>query len=355
MQKILYQNIRAFVRQKRLHLICWTIFIFYEVVITGVLLGHFSPILSYLFFYAINISLFYIHSLSVLPFALDKAIRSVWLTPLLITLELILYFALIICSEKIFFFIIGGQETPISKTFVAATIWRGIYFMLYGTGYYFLLHYIANRNKAYQSALRAEKLKTKLLRAEKDFLRAQINPHLLFNTLNFIKYAAKKKPENVEEAVLALADIMAFSLHDNHTEYVAVGTEVKQIHSVIRLNQLRFEESLQIDFSSEIADDSRLIIPVVLLTLTENLFKHGDLRKPASPAVLKIISTEECLTFTSSNLCSFSWPNEKAQHQGLKNIAARLDTYYPDNYQFVYGMSGEMFTVNLTISFPKEI
>lgn len=353
MRKTLYQNIRAFIISKRLHFICWAAFIFYEVIITGLLLGHFSPILSYLTFYAVNISLFYIHSLIILPFSLDKSIKSLWLAPLLISFELAVYFMLILLAEKIIFSITGGKDVQISRAFIAATIWRGIYFILYGTGYYFLLSYITNRNKFYQSAISAEQLKTRLVRAEKDFLRAQINPHLLFNTLNFIKYAAKKKPENVEEAVLTLADIMTFSLNDNHTEYVAIGTEVTQITNVIRLNQLRFEERLQMEFFTEIADNNRPIIPIVLLTLTENIFKHGELLKPASPALVKITSTDKSLSFYSINLCSFSRPIEKAQNHGLKNITARLETYYPGNYQFNYGIDGSMFTVNLIIEFPK--
>jgi len=65
--------------------------------------------------------------------------------------------------------------------------------MLLATGYYILLNYNDKKEKTMTQAIENEKLKNDVLRAEQDFLRAQINPHLLFNTLSFIKYAAKKK------------------------------------------------------------------------------------------------------------------------------------------------------------------
>jgi hypothetical protein len=354
MPKTLYQNIRAFIVSKRLHLICWVIFIFYEVIVTGALLGHFSPLISYLLFYAINIPFFYIHALYVLPYALGEPVKSLWRTPLLTLLELAAYFVLAMGAEKIVL-VAAGKTMRLSWPFMAATIWRGIYFLLYGTGYYFLLNAIRSRNTAYRTALRAEKLKSRLLAAEKDFLRAQINPHLLFNTLSFIKYAAKRKPESVEEAILTLSDIMTFSLDENHTEYIQLSAELRQISNIIRLNQLRYEDRLQLNYSATVADGGQLIIPVVLLTLTENIFKHGDLLQPAFPATLKITATPQSLQFQSINLPSYSRPNENKGHHGLQNIASRLENYYQGDYSLTYGLNGQMFVVDLIIHFSKAV
>ncbi|MBS1522131.1 MAG: histidine kinase [Bacteroidetes bacterium] len=351
MPKTLYHSVVSMLETKKLHIISWAIFIFYEVVITGVLLGHFSPLLSYLFFYTINISLFYIHAIHVLPYAFENRIKSLWRLPFLLVIELIIYFALAAIAEKLVYLIIGMSREPTSWKFTAATIWRGIYFMLYSTGYYFILNFIKNEKRINEEAIEKERLKNMLLRMEKDFLRAQINPHLLFNTLNFIKYAAKRKPENVEVAILTLSEIMSFAMDESNSEYLTLATELRQIRNIIQLNQLRYENKLSLDFSVQIHNENLLIIPIVLITLTENIFKHGDLFKQSDPAVIRIASTNDQLSYYSSNLSAFSNHIENQSGKGLKNIEFRLNSYYPQKYSFNYGMNNDRFVVSLVINF----
>jgi sensor histidine kinase YesM len=316
-----------------------------------VLLGHFSPIPTYILFYAVNISLFYLHSLVVLPFGLSQPGKSLWRLPLLLIAELIIYILLIALAEKIIYLFTGITGRPLTWKFIAGSIWRGIYFMLYGTGYYFLVNYIENKNRVHAEELRVEKLNSELLRTEKDFLRAQINPHLLFNTLSFIKYAAKKKPETLEDAIMTLSEIMTFCLDEKNSEFLVLGEEVKQIRNVIKLNQLRFDNRLQITLETCIADESVPVIPIVLITLTENIFKHGDLLNQENPAVIRIASTGDGLSFYSSNVPSFSNLHQKKDHLGLKNIASRLAGYYPGRHEFSYGITDKLFVVHLSVTY----
>ena len=349
MVKTLYDNLIAIWISKRLHIICWAAFIFYEVVITGVLLGHFSPFLSYLLFYAINILLFYVHAIRVLPFALLDPSKSWWRVPFTLIIELLIYFILIASTEKLVYFTKGMPAQPINWRFAAATIWRGIYFMLYGTGYYFLINFIRNQRRINQEAIQRERLTSQLLRTEKDFLRAQINPHLLFNTLNFVKYAAKRKPDDVEVCIETLAELMNFAMEENDSEYLTLATELRQIKNVIKINQLRYEGRLNLDFIADVHDENIPVIPIVLLTLIENIFKHGDLLKATNPAVVHIVTTHDYLSFHSSNLPSFSLPVGTRNKKGLKNIEFRLETYYPGKYKFTYGMKDNLFVADLLI------
>lgn len=349
MLKNLYHKGIAILLSKKIHLICWAIFIFYEVVITGILLGHFSPLLSYILFYTINISLFYMHSLFVLPYAFENTLKSLWRAPILLMFELSVYFILTALAEKLINISLGTPAQPANWKFAAAAVWRGTYFMLYGTGYYFLTEFIKNEKRINKEAIEKVQLNNRLLRSEKDFLRAQINPHLLFNTLNFIKYASKRKPEDVEVAIFTLAEIMSFAMDENNSEFLILGTELKQIRNVIKLNQLRYENSLNLEFSTDVFDEGILIIPIVLLTLTENVFKHGDLLSQSNPAIIKINSSIDHLSFHSRNLASSFNSSEQKSNRGLKNIRSRLNTYYPGKYTFDYGVKNDCFVVDLSI------
>lgn len=341
-------------RSKRLHVICWSIFIFYEVGVTSILSGHYSPLLNYLLFYAINITLFYVHADYILPCALRGKVNTIWLLPPFLLCELAIYCLLIVLAEKLLDFrqIVSA---PITQKTIVATVWRGIYFMLYGSGYYFLINYINNENRLHQEEIEVERLNNKLLATQNDFLRAQVNPHLLFNTLNFIKYAAKKRPQDVEAAILSLSEIMSFSLEENNFDFTLLSNELKQIDNIIALNQLRYENRLFLNYNTAVSDSGIRIIPIVLLTLIENVFKHGNLSVSASPAEVRITATKTSLHFYSANLPSApsSTTGRKAQ-TGLKNIESRLHSYYAGRHQLSYGMSGKLFTVNLSITFCQE-
>jgi two-component system LytT family sensor kinase len=331
--------------------ICWSVFISYEISITYILNGHFSPLLSYLLFYILNISIFYIHSLYILPFAIAGKAGTIWKLPLLIILEIAIYVTVALVASNI---VSRHSLLHISFTWkmFAATVWRGIYFMLYGTGYFFLLSHIYKTIKIYNKAIEIERLKNQLLISQKDFLRAQINPHLLFNTLNFIKYASKRRPEDSDEAILILSDIMSFSLDENNTEYLPLSQELKQIENIIRLNQLRYQNQLAITYEADIQDQNLYVIPIVLLTLTENIFKHGNLLTSESPGNITIFASKHHLKFCSSNLSAKTGSlSIVKKNRGLKNIQARLSTYYPEKHQFTYEMNGGRFEVNLSIIF----
>jgi len=235
---------------------------------------------------------------------------------------------------------------------MSTNLYRGAQFILYGTGYYFLVNYIRKREKSLIQDVENEKLKNDVLRAEQDFLRAQINPHLLFNTLSFIKYAAKKKPEEADEAVIRLSGIMSFAL-ENNSETILVATELEQVENIIGLNQLRYNHTLNINYIKNLKNNQATIIPIVLLTLIENIFKHGNLLDEVHPAQIYIESDESHLLVQTSNL-----PNRnshiKSTNKGLANIRSRMDQYYAENYHFSHEMSDNLFKVELRINYKNN-
>lgn len=331
------------------HIFCWLIFILYEVEFSKMMGGSFRPFAFYFLFYSLNISLFYFHALVVLTRANTNTIAAIWRMPLFTILELLLYCLItFIVSLILNNFDYNKFRLTISESvYVTATVWRGIYFILYGTGYYFLVNYNQKKEKTLTQAIENEQLKNEVLRAEQDFLRAQINPHLLFNTLSFIKYAAKKRPEEADEAVMRLSSIMSFAL-DNNSQSILLTREMDQVENIIGLNQLRYNHTLHLSFKRNIENDQATIIPIILLTLVENIFKHGNLLDNNHPAEINVEATQDYILLQTRNLTS-SNNDIKSHHTGLSNMRSRLEQFYKERYHFEYGHDGNLFKVEIKI------
>jgi len=281
--------------------------------------------------------------------------KNFWRVTILLIFEFIAYYIITrfftLLLNK---FLYNDAALPsfFDRKYLSSTFYRGIQFILYGTGYYFLVNYIRKREKSLIQDVENEKLKNDVLRAEQDFLRAQINPHLLFNTLSFIKYAAKKKPEEADEAVIRLSGIMSFAL-ENNSETILVATELEQVENIIGLNQLRYNHTLNINYIKNLKNNQATIIPIVLLTLIENIFKHGNLLDEVHPAQIYIESDESHLLVQTSNL-----PNRnshiKSTNKGLANIRSRMDQYYAENYYFSHEMNDNLFKVELRINYKNN-
>jgi two-component system LytT family sensor kinase len=337
----------------KIHLICWFTFISYEMSMTS-LASTMLPVLVYFLFYILNISLFYTHAKIVLMSVYSNKLLKILYIPLLTILELIAFF-LFTYLFTLLFKNLGYpsyQDSFLHRRYVLITLWRGISFILYGTGYYFLISYNQRKEKMFRQGIENEKLKNEVLRAEQDFLRAQINPHLLFNTLSFIKYAAKKNPEEADQAVMRLSGIMSFALESN-TQTIKLTKELEQVENIIELNQLRFNHQLNIRYRKELEDNQVTIIPIVLLTLVENIFKHGNLMDENYPAEICVKSTREYIILKTSNLKSRN-TNVVINNKGLLNIRLRLDQTYKDQYKFEYGTTDNLFKVYIKIKIKNN-
>ncbi|WP_158796642.1 sensor histidine kinase [Pedobacter sp. L105] len=275
---------------------------------------------------------------------------NLWRIPLFVVLEIFVYtiislFITFLLNKYLYHD--SSQEKLLNYQYVPTSIYRGTYFVLYGTGYYFLINYVRKKEKTLTQAIENEKLQNEVLRAEQDFLRAQINPHLLFNTLSFIKYAAKKKPEEADEAVMRLSSIMSFAL-DNNSQSILLNKEIDQVENIIGLNQLRYNRTLNIKFKQNLENDQATIIPIILLTLAENVFKHGNLLDGNHPAEINVEATQEYVLLQTRNLPSQD-NKIKSHHTGLTNMRSRLEQFYKDKYHFDYGQDGDIFKVDIKI------
>lgn len=215
---------------------------------------------------------------------------------------------------------------------------------------------------AYLTFLRDEKKQRKILEEQKlqleveksaanfNFLKAQINPHFLHNTLNFLY--AKSLPYSAElsEGILTLSDIMRYALSESTARdgKAPLKDEIEHVRNVIKINQLRFSNNLNVQFDVEGVVNGATIIPFVLITLVENAFKHGDLKSVAEPIVINLKVDKNSIYFYCRNKKK-SGPKELSTGIGLENIKKRLELAYGKNHTFTVKDEADFYTTELTI------
>lgn len=199
---------------------------------------------------------------------------------------------------------------------------------------------------------RTFQLEKEKMQADYLFLKAQINPHFLHNTLNFLYSRALPVSPELSEGILTLSEIMRYSLEkkEDSDGKVSLSSEIEHLRHIIRMQELRFAENLRLSFVVRGDPDGHRIIPFVLITLAENAFKHGDLRDGQTPVRLELdITPEGRLRFFTANRKK-SGPRELSTGIGLDNTRKRLDLAYGENYSLYIKDQREQFTADLTIT-----
>jgi sensor histidine kinase YesM len=226
---------------------------------------------------------------------------------------------------------------------------------LFCTGIALLLAYLNNLRdeKTQRKILEAQKLQLEVDKSQANFkfLKSQINPHFLHNTLNFLY--AKSLPYSAElsEGILTLSDIMRYALNEavDGDDKAPLKDEIEHVRNVIKINQLRFSNNLNVNFEVNGVLNGADIIPFVLITIVENAFKHGDLQKPEYPIDIKLSVEHSHLYFYCRNKKK-SGPKEISTGLGLDNIRNRLDFAYGSDYKLKIKDEADFYTTELLIN-----
>ncbi|MDB5251155.1 MAG: hypothetical protein JWP27_324 [Flaviaesturariibacter sp.] len=216
---------------------------------------------------------------------------------------------------------------------------------------------------AYVNTLRDERKQRKVLEEQKmqleveksqanlNFLKAQINPHFLHNTLNFLYAKSLPYSPELSEGILTLSDIMRYALSDANLKdgKALLKDEIAHVRNVIKINQLRYSNSLTVSFDVNGVVNGSTIIPFVLITLVENAFKHGDLKSVEQPIEIHLTVTGKRLQFYCRNKKK-NGPKELSTGIGLSNIRNRLDLAYGSRYMLQVKDSADIYTTELIIT-----
>ena len=204
----------------------------------------------------------------------------------------------------------------------------------------------------YQLLENRREIEARHTQAQLNYLKAQINPHFLFNTLNNIYSAAVLQHPRTADMVLRLGDLLRYVTYDGQAERVPIRKEIAQIQAYIDLFQLKSEHPLTIRFEVEGDLDHCEIEPLLLLPLVENALKHGDIVEEQTAGYLNVLLRMEakCLFFQVEN--SFNPDNEQKDNVGgvgLDNIRQRLELNYPGRYRLELRQERERFVSELEI------
>lgn len=211
---------------------------------------------------------------------------------------------------------------------VSAALWAG---------------WAAVRRERENQQLRAEKRA-----AEVAFLKTQINPHFLYNTLNMLYSMAYPVAKPVANAILKLSELMRYMLHESPDGQVDLEQEIEYLHNYLALYRLRFPGNLFVDFTVTGEPAGRRVAPLVLIPFVENAIKHGVLDNPDNPVRIRLNVEGEQLHFEVENHRSDD-QKDAASGIGLPNIVRRLELLYPERHTLRVGSAGEQFTASLRL------
>jgi two-component system, LytTR family, sensor kinase len=222
-------------------------------------------------------------------------------------------------------------------------------FVAFGFTYYDELGKEKEKNQIIETKLRETKLKLKI--AELENLKAQFNPHFLFNALWYIYgLVYDTGNENATKAVELLSDMMKYSMQNRQiNELVPIEDELKYAHNFIELQRLRTPR-IKVDYQVKGELEGIEILPLVLLSFIENACKHGKLDEAENPLRVHMnVEDRSKIVFWVKNKISHLG-KDRSSGIGLENVKNRLTTAYGDNFKLNVENTGEFYTSELVIN-----
>jgi len=199
---------------------------------------------------------------------------------------------------------------------------------------------------------RKKEVENEKLIAELNFLKAQINPHFLFNTLNNLYYLAYSKSENTTEVIAKLSQMMRYMIYESNHAKVLLTKEIEYMMNYISLERLRLNDQIPIKFEVTGNVDNVWITPLIFITFLENAFKHGV--NNSNPKAWVNISIQlrgsECIYTVENSKTSDSKDMAEKSGIGLRNVKRRLELSYPEKYSLEALDANESYSVKLNLT-----
>ncbi|MDB5274656.1 MAG: hypothetical protein JWO58_3023, partial [Chitinophagaceae bacterium] len=196
-----------------------------------------------------------------------------------------------------------------------------------------------------------KELENEKLVSELSFLKSQVNPHFLFNTLNNIYSLSMDHSEHTSESIMKLSQLLRYMIYETEEEYVSLEKELTYIQDYIDLQKIRLTENIALSFVVSGNIIGKQIEPMLLIPFIENAFKHGVDYSSNSWIRIRIDlsnPTQIELSVTNSNYAKIS--NDKTSGIGLQNVQKRIKLLYPDKHTLNINSSKETFSIRLVIT-----
>lgn len=186
------------------------------------------------------------------------------------------------------------------------------------------------------------------MKAELSYLKAQINPHFLFNTLNSIYALTVKKSDNAPESITRLSSIMRYVITEAATDFVPLEKEIEYISNYVELEELRITSKVKLNYKVSGNLSGRQIAPLIFVPFIENAFKHGVSTKENSDIGITItVEGNELHLFVKNTKVNVRTINNGL---GMENAKMRLSLLYPGKHTLIVNNAEKEFTVSLKIT-----
>jgi two-component system LytT family sensor kinase len=241
----------------------------------------------------------------------------------------------------------GKQASGFINGYVAFNSFMDLIFMV---GLIFGVEITRQKNllKEQISQLKSEKLDQELT-----MLKAQINPHFLFNTLNNIYGMALKKADETPYVILQLSKVMRYNIYEAAEKTISIAKDIENIKDFIQIQKIRHRQ-LTVNFKEDIDNPSQEISPLILIQFVENAFKHGVSESLGDTFItIDIQLRNKILTYFIEN-SKEGTPHEHSTKIGLKNIRRQLELLYPFHTLAVEDYN-DHYIVKLTIDFHDTL
>lgn len=201
------------------------------------------------------------------------------------------------------------------------------------------------------NTLKRETLEKQAMQAELSYLKSQINPHFLFNTLNNIHTLAYKNSPLTAEAIMRLSSLMRYMLYDSNAQTVPVSREIDYLQDFINLQQLRYQQGPLVDLAVAGDVENCFVAPLLFIHLLENAYKHSPAALAEGDIKIRIKVQGSSLSFSIQNPIGRKKPADVHEPGGigLANLRKRLQLLYPDQHQLSVSNLDDLFVVILDI------
>ena len=191
----------------------------------------------------------------------------------------------------------------------------------------------------------AQKVTTEL-----QFLKNQLNPHFLFNSLNSIYSLTTKKSNDAPEAVITLSELLRYMLYQTNDDFVSLKNELTYIQNYLKLQRLRIPNNEEVTLNIHGNITNQKIRPLLLISFIENAFKYGTDFKGNTMVDIDIYVNENKFKFNCINLIGSSKKDDNNSGIGLKNTKDRLELLYPNKYKLSVYKEDNKFNLHLTLN-----
>ena len=192
--------------------------------------------------------------------------------------------------------------------------------------------------------------KAKNTEAELAWLKNQINPHFLFNTLNNISSLTQIDPDAAQDAIAQLSDLLRYAMYETNKKTVPLAGEVEFMRNYISLMKLRCNEKTEVNSQFSILNSQFDIAPLLFISLIENAFKHGVSSSKPSRIDIRLEQEDDQLVFTCDNT---NYPKDDADRSGsgigLENTRRRLELMYAGRYTWEQSLENDMYHVKIGV------